>query len=57
MYVDDVKMAGREHNLERVWKGLMEHVDLEKPTTLLDQVHLRHTPRECKPNSSLVDGN
>ena len=34
----------------------MEHVDLEKPTTFLDRVYLGFTQRECKPNSSVVDG-
>ena len=33
----------------------MKHVDLEKPTTILDQVYLRCTQRECKPNKNLVD--
>ena len=34
----------------------MKHVDLEKPTTFLDQVYLGFTQRECGPDSSLVDG-
>ena len=33
----------------------MKHIDLEKPTTFLDQVYLGFTQRECKPNKSLVD--
>ena len=33
----------------------MKHVDLEKPTTILDQVYLRCTQRECKPNKNLVN--
>ena len=36
----------------RIWnlcgKDLMKHVDLEKPTSFLDQVHLGCTQRECK---------
>ena len=33
----------------------MKHVDLEKPTTLLGQVHVGCTHRECFPNNSLLD--
>ena len=38
VYVDDSKMSWRKHDLESMWKRLMKHVDLEKPTTFLDQV-------------------
>ena len=33
----------------------MKHVDLEKPTQFLDQVNLRCTQHDCKPNKNLVD--
>ena len=33
----------------------MKNVDLEKPTTILDQVYLGCTQRGCKPNKNLVD--
>ena len=33
----------------------MKHIDLEKPTTFLNQMYLGFTQRECKPNKSLVD--
>ena len=36
VYVDDIKMAGRKRNLEPMWKRLMKHVHLERPTTFLD---------------------
>ena len=41
VHVDDIAMAGKMRNLEPTWKRLMEHVDLGKPTSFLDQVHLR----------------
>ena len=37
VYVDDIKMAGKKHNLAPMRNILMKHVDLEKATTLLDQ--------------------
>ena len=33
----------------------MKHVDLEKPIMFLDQVHLRCTQRECKPDDNNLD--
>ena len=33
----------------------MKHVDLEKPTSCLDQGYFVWTQRECKPNKNLVD--
>ena len=37
VYVN-IKMAGKQHNLELMWNRLMKHADLEKPTTFLDYV-------------------
>ena len=31
------ELTGEQHNLELTRKGLMKHVDLEKPITFLDQ--------------------
>ena len=31
-YAEDVKMAGKEHNLEPMWNRLKKHDVLEKPT-------------------------
>ena len=30
--MNDIKMAGKKHNLKPMWKRLMKHVNLEKPT-------------------------
>ena len=57
VYVDDIKMASKEDNLEPTWKRLMKHVDLEKPTSFLDHVYLGCTQRECKAKQNLVEEN
>ena len=49
------KCLGKKLDLESMWERLMKHVDLEKPTTFLDQAYLGCTQRECKPNNNLVD--
>ena len=38
--VDDIRMAGIKLNLGAVWKSSMNYVNLEKPTSFLDQVCL-----------------
>ena len=54
--VDDINMAGKTQNLEPIWNNLTNKVDLENPTTFLDQIYLGCTQRECKPNNCLVHG-
>ena len=49
------KMAGMKQNLNRVWKKWMELVDLVKPTSFLDHVHLGCTHCDCKSNERVVD--
>ena len=48
-------MAGRQQNTPPTWKKLMEHVDLEEPTSFLDHVFLGCTQRECKSNESIIE--
>ena len=55
MYVDDVKMIGKNHNLEPMWKRFQKHADLGEPIQFLDRLHLGCTHRERKPNTKLVD--
>ena len=55
VYVDDIKMAGREQNLGPTWKNLMKLVDLGEPTSFLGHVYLGRTQRECKPNETSID--
>ena len=52
VFVDDIKMAGRQQNVAPMWKKLMKLVDLGEPTSLLDHVHLGCTQRECGPNEN-----
>ena len=55
IYVDDMKMAGRHHNMAPMLKKLMELVDLDEPTSLLDHENSGCTQRECKPNEDKVN--
>ena len=48
MYVDDIKLAGKKRNLDRMWKILVKDVDLGEPTSFLDHVYLCCTQRECQ---------
>ena len=55
MNVDDMKMAGRKHNLNLMWKESMKLVDLGEPTSFLGHVYLGCTQRECKSNESIIE--
>ena len=35
VYVDDIKLAGKKHNIDPMWKVLNEEVDLGEPTSFL----------------------
>ena len=48
-------MFGKAHNLRAMWKILMQRVDLEKPTSFLDQEDLGCTLRDCKPDEILIN--
>ena len=48
VYVDDVKLAGKKHNLDPMWKALNKEVDLGEPTSFLDHVYLGCTQRQCE---------
>ena len=39
MYVDDIKLAGKKHNIDPMWKVLNKEVDLGEPTSFLDHVY------------------
>ena len=47
VYVDDIKLAGKNQNLDPMWKILNKEVDLGEPTSFLDHVHLGCTQRQC----------
>ena len=40
VYVDDIKLAGKKHNIDPMWKLLNKLVDLGEPTSFLDHVYL-----------------
>ena len=54
VYMDDIKMKGKKDNLKPMWDILMKHVGLGEPTSLLNQLYLECTQRECEPNFKIV---
>ena len=55
MYVDDIKLAGKKHNIDPRWKVLNKEVDLGEPTSFLDHVYLGCTQRQCQTSKDIVD--
>ena len=55
MYVDDIKLAGKKHNIDPMWKVLNKEVDLGEPTSFLDHVYLGCTQRQCETSKDIVD--
>ena len=45
--VYDIKLAGKKHNIDPMWKVLNKEVDLGEPTSFLDHVYLGCTQRKC----------
>ena len=55
MYVDDIKLAGKKHNIDAMRKILNKEVDLVEPTSFLDHVYLGCTQRQCPISKDIVD--
>ena len=55
MCVDDIKLAGKKHNIDPIWKVLNKEVDLGEPTFFLDHVYLGCTQRQCEVSQKIVD--
>ena len=55
LYVDDIKFAGKKHNIDPMWNVLMKQVDFGDPTSFLDHVYLGCTQRDCKISKDIVD--
>ena len=53
--MDDIKLAGKKHNIDPMWKVLNKEVDLGEPTSFLDHVYLGCTQRKCEINKDIVD--
>ena len=55
VYVDDIKLAGKKHNIDPMWKVLNKEVVLGEPTSFLDHVYLGCTQRQCEVSQDIVD--
>ena len=55
MYVDEIKLAGKKHNIDPMWKVLNKEVDLGEPTSFLDHVYLGCTQRQCEVSQDILD--
>ena len=55
VYVDDIKLAGKKHSIDPMWKLLNKEVDLGEPTSFLDHVYLGCTQRQCEVSKDIVD--
>ena len=55
VYVDDIKLAEKKHNIDPMWKVLNKEVDLGEPTSFLDHVYLGCTQRQCEVSQDVVD--
>ena len=53
--VDDIKLAGKKHNIDPMWKLLNKEVDLGEPTSFLDHVYFGCTQRQCEISKDIVD--
>ena len=55
MYVDDIKLAGKKHNIDPMWKVLNKEFDLGEPASFLYHVYLGCTQRQCEVSKDIVD--
>ena len=55
VYVDDIKLAGKKHNIDPVWEVPNKEVDLGEPTSFLDHVYLGCTQRQRYISKDVVD--
>ena len=46
VYVDEIELAGKKQNIDRMWKKLMKDFDLGEPTSFFDHVYLGCIQRE-----------
>ena len=50
-----MKLAGKKHNIDPMWKLINKEVDLGEPTSFLDYVYLGCTQRQCEISKDIVD--
>ena len=48
VYVDDIKLAGKNQNIDPMWKLLNKEVDLGEPTSFFDHVYLGCAQTHCE---------
>ena len=48
VYVVDIKLAGKKHNIDPMWKVLITDVDLGEPTSFFDHVPLGCSEENAK---------
>ena len=53
--MDDIKLAGKKHNIDPMWKVINKEVDLGEPTSFFDHVYLGCTQRQCEISKDIVD--
>ena len=57
VYLDDMKLVGKEQNIYPMWKVLSKEVDLGEPISFLDHVFLVCTQTQCELSKDIVDNN
>ena len=55
MYVDNIKLAGKKHNIDPMWKVLNKEVELGEPTYFIDHENLECTQRQNEISKDIVD--
>ena len=55
VYVDDIKLAGKNQNINPIWKVLIKEVDLGESTSFLHHVYLGCTQKQCEISKDIVD--
>ena len=55
--MDDIKLAGKEQDIDPMWNILMKDVDLGEATSFLEHENLGCTQRECQTSKDIVDNN
>ena len=55
VYVDDIKLAGKKHNIDPMWKVLNKEVDSGEPSSFLDHVYLGCPQRQREISKGTVD--
>ena len=53
VFLDDIKLARKKHNIDPMWKVLNKEVDLGEPTSFLDHVYLGCTQRQCEVSQNI----